>query len=259
MADRQRLQQVLLNLLSNAIKYNRAGGAVQVTCTPLEGRMRLAVSDTGPGIERPMLERLFTPFDRLGAEQAGIEGTGLGLTLSKRLVEAMNGELLVESRPGVGTTFTVALPAAEAPGTVFDRPDAPPAEAPAAATRATILYIEDNLANLRLLERITSLRPGLTLLSAIQGRRGLELARSHRPQAIVLDLHLPDMPGAEVLARLREDAGTRDIPVIILTADATSGQMARLLEQGARAYLTKPVDISEFLACLDDALHGPER
>ncbi|HEV8617340.1 MAG TPA: PAS domain S-box protein [Methylomirabilota bacterium] len=259
MADRQRLQQVLLNLLSNAIKYNRAGGTVQVTCTPLEGRMRLAVSDNGPGIEPAMLERLFTPFDRLGADQAGIEGTGLGLTLSKRLVEAMNGELLVESRPGAGTTFTVALPAADAPGTVLERPDAAAGLPPSPAINATILYIEDNLANLRLLERIVSLRPGLTLLSTMQGRRGLELAQSHRPQAIVLDLHLPDMPGAEVLARLREDAGTRDIPVIILTADATSGQMARLLEQGARAYLTKPVDISEFLACLDDALHGPER
>jgi len=259
MADRQRLQQVLLNLLSNAIKYNRAGGSVQVTCTPVGERMRLAVTDTGPGIEPAMLERLFTPFDRLGADQAGIEGTGLGLTLSKRLVEAMNGELLVESRVGVGTTFTIVLPAAEAPGAVFDRADAASAVAPAPAIRATILYIEDNLANLRLLERIVSLRPGLTLLSAMQGRRGLELARSHRPQAIVLDLHLPDMPGGDVLARLREDSSTRDIPVIILSADATAGQMTRFLEQGARAYLTKPVDISEFLAHLDDALHGTER
>jgi CheY-like chemotaxis protein len=125
-----------------------------------------------------------------------------------------------------------------------------------AKTRGTLLYIEDNVANLRLLERIVSRRPGLTLLSAMQGSRGLELARDHRPGAIILDLHLPDIPGSEVLAHLREDQRTRDIPVVILSADATAGQITRLLAQGARAYLTKPVDVGEILTLLDEIFTG---
>jgi CheY-like chemotaxis protein len=204
-----------------------------------------------------MLQRLFTPFDRLGAEQGGIEGTGLGLALSKRLVEAMNGALLVESRVGEGTTFIVELAHANAPAEDSIAPDpGQNLEMEAPKTRGTLLYIEDNLANLRLLERIVSRRPGLTLLSAMQGRRGLELARDHRPGAIILDLHLPDLPGSEVLAHLREDERTRDIPVVILSADATSGQITRLLAQGAHAYLTKPVEVGDVLTLLDKIFSG---
>ena len=260
MADRQRLQQVLLNLFSNAVKYNREGGSVTVSCTESPGTgVHITVRDTGRGIAPEMLRRLFTPFDRLGAEQAGIEGTGLGLALSKRLVEAMNGVLLVESRLGEGTTFMVELSSADAPAASPPEPDENQSIATETAkTRGTLLYIEDNLANLRLLERIVSRRPGLTLLSAMQGSRGLELARDHRPGAIVLDLHLPDIPGSEVLAHLREDQRTRDIPVVILSADATAGQITRLLSQGARAYLTKPVDVGEILTLLDDIFTGNE-
>jgi PAS domain S-box-containing protein len=253
MADRQRLQQVLLNLLSNAVKYNREGGSVSVSCTDDAATgVRLAVRDTGRGIAPTMLERLFTPFDRLGAEQGGIEGTGLGLALSKRLVEAMNGVLLVESQVGEGTTFIVELARANPPVDESMVPDLTRnLEVDAPKIRGTLLYIEDNLANLRLLERIVSRRPGLTLLSAMQGSRGLELARDHRPGAIILDLHLPDLPGSEVLARLRDDQRTRDIPVVILSADATPGQITRLLAQGAHAYLTKPVDVGDLLTLLD--------
>ena len=213
MADRQRLHQVLLNLLSNAIKYNREGGSVEVSCTKtVEGRVRLAVSDTGHGISPAMLARLYTPFDRLGADERGIEGTGLGLALSKRLVEAMNGSLVVESRRGVGTTFTAELAGAEAPWAVSVGPEDVAADTGTPRARGTVLYIEDNLANLRLVERIIARRPELTLISAMMGGQGLELARSHRPQAIILDLHLPDMFGGEVLARLREDSRTQRDP-----------------------------------------------
>jgi PAS domain S-box-containing protein len=252
-ADRQRLQQVLLNLLSNAVKYNRDHGDVAVSCEQnATGRVRLTVSDTGAGIAPEMLGRLFTPFDRLGAEQTGIDGTGLGLALSRRLVEAMGGLIQVESGAD-GTAFTVELEASEGLGgavlaadTVVD-PHTP-------SVPGTILYIEDNVANLRLLERIIRRRPAITLLSAMQGSQGVELAQAHRPDVIILDLHLPDLPGEAVLARLRDDVRTRAIPVVILSADATPGQVTRLLAQGARAYLTKPLDLNELLSLLDEIL-----
>ncbi|MGH7277552.1 MAG: ATP-binding protein, partial [Candidatus Rokuibacteriota bacterium] len=253
-ADRQRLQQVLLNLLSNAVKYNHEGGAVTLVCEELPGgRVRIAVGDTGPGIAPAMLDRLFTPFDRLGAEQAGIEGTGLGLALSRRLVEAMGGELRVDSRLGEGTILMVDLAAADGPRAALGvEAAAATADVATGTMQGTVLYIEDNMANLRLFERLMGRRPGLTLLSAIQGSQGLDLARAHRPGVIILDLHLPDVPGEEVLARLREDAATREIPVIILSADATPGQIARLMAQGASAYLTKPLDVGQMLSLLDD-------
>jgi signal transduction histidine kinase/CheY-like chemotaxis protein len=255
-ADRQRLQQVLLNLLSNAVKYTGEGGTVTCSCAQTDaGAVQLAVSDTGPGIAPALLERLFTPFDRLGAEQTGIEGTGLGLALSRRLVEAMNGRLLVDSRVGEGTTFTVELPAAAEPApSVEASADDAARDAGGAGTIGTLLYIEDNLANVRLFERIVALRPGLTLLSAMQGRRGLDLALDHRPRLIVLDLHLPDVPGQDVLVGLRGDPRTRDIPVVVLSADATPGQVAALRAQGASEYLTKPIEVRRFLALLDTLL-----
>jgi signal transduction histidine kinase/CheY-like chemotaxis protein len=255
LADRQRLQQVLLNLMSNAIKYNREGGSIAVEAAEApSGRARLTIRDTGVGIAPAMLARLFTPFDRLGADQTGVEGTGLGLTLSKRLMEAMGGSLTVESRLGEGTTCTIELPAAAR------------VEVPAAASgdgladrerprsHGTVLYIEDNLANLRLIERVISFRPGVALLSAMQGRQGLELARAHRPDLIVLDLHLPDLPGSEVLVRLLAEPSTREIPVVILSADATPNQVTRLRSQGAHAYLTKPLDVKALLTLLDEVL-----
>ncbi len=257
-ADRQRLQQVLLNLLSNAVKYTPPGGTATVSVVPAGERIELRVTDTGVGIAADKLERLFTPFDRLGAEASGTEGTGLGLTLSKHLVEAMGGVLTVDSRPGVGSTFSVGLPAAEAPVDVaLPRPWAPASpSAPAEATRAVVLYIEDNLANLRLVEQILARRPAVRLVSAMQGRVGRELAAQHRPQLILLDQHLPDENGDVVLQRLAEDPRTRDIPVIVLSADANPRQIQRLRELGARDYLTKPLDVRRLLALLDDVLLG---
>jgi signal transduction histidine kinase/CheY-like chemotaxis protein/HAMP domain-containing protein len=252
--DRGRLLQVLLNLLSNGVKYTPRGGTVTVSCdAETADRLRVRVRDTGPGIAPEMLARLFTPFDRLGAEATGVEGTGLGLTLSRHLMEAMGGALRVDSQVGVGSTFSVELPVAATPLEALPRPwaDAPAAAGP---TAAVILYIEDNLSNLRLVERILARRPGVRLLSAMQGRVGIDLAREHRPDLILLDQHLPDVAGDEVLRALRADARTHEIPVVMLSADANPRQIQRLREAGARDYLTKPLDVKRFLALVDGTL-----
>jgi signal transduction histidine kinase/ActR/RegA family two-component response regulator len=257
-ADRQRLKQILLNLLSNAVKFNRAGGTVSLSCgEPAEGRMRINVTDTGPGIRPEHLGLLFTPFERLGAEQTDTEGTGIGLALSLRLAEAMGGTLDVTTAVGQGSTFWVELPVVEGPVQRHERlGDAAPAAEPAphAGRRRTVLHIEDNLSNLKLVERVLAQRPGVEVIAAMQGRLGLELAREHRPALVLLDLHLPDLGGDQVLERLRDDPETAAIPVVIASADATPGQVRRLLAAGAAAYLTKPLDVRELLRLLDEAL-----
>jgi signal transduction histidine kinase/CheY-like chemotaxis protein/HAMP domain-containing protein len=256
LADRQRLTQVLLNLLSNAVKYNRPEGAVTIACERAADRLRITVSDTGPGIPPDRMARLFKPFDRLGVEQAGVEGTGLGLALSMGLVQAMGGRLAAESTPGVGSAFWVELPIAEGPKEQVERAgDAPPPVDLAASRRAKlVLYVEDNIPNLKLIERLLAHRPEVRLLPTMQGRLGLDLARQHPPSLILLDLHLPDMQGDEFLRRLREDPDTRDIPVVVITADATPGQEERLRAAGARDYVTKPLNVKRLLALLDELL-----
>jgi PAS domain S-box-containing protein len=255
-ADHQRLKQVVLNLLSNAVKYNREGGTVTVRCLEANGRrLRVEVSDDGPGIRPEFMERLFVPFDRLGAEASGVEGTGLGLALSKGLIEAMGGALGAESALGQGSTFFIELPLATPVETSADSTLAEESLAIGApADSYMLLYIEDNLANLKLIEGALNRRPGLTLLTAMQGSVGLDLARQHRPDLILLDLHLPDVPGQELLRHLQADPTTRDIPVIVISADATPGQIENLLAAGAHAYLTKPIDVSRFFQLVDGAL-----
>ena len=260
LADRQRLQQVLLNLLSNAVKYNRPRGTVTATCERAGAdRLAIAVTDTGAGIAADKLDRLFVPFDRLGAEASGIEGTGLGLALTKSLVEAMGGAIHVRSREGAGSKFSVELLVVAGP---IEATVAPAAEPAALADPdqpiRTVLYIEDNVSNLRLVESVLSHRPGVSVLSAMQGGVGLELARHHRPDLILLDRHLPDMAGDHVFNLLREDPRTRDIPVVILSADAIPEGAQRLLDAGVRAYLTKPLDVHKLLAIVDETL-GSER
>ena len=262
-ADRQKLVQVLLNLLSNAIKYNRPDGKVWLSCDSVPStedeaeRLRIRVHDTGHGIPPERMDELFVPFSRLGAEGTETEGTGLGLTLSKRLVEAMSGTLSVGSQVGEGSTFSVELPLVTSP---LDRladagkETATTRTAPPNARRARVLYIEDNLANQSLLESVFAERPGIELLCALQGRIGFELAAQHRPDLILLDVHLPDLRGDEVLRLLREDPRTRDIPVVVVSADATEGQIRRLLEAGAHAYLTKPLDVDQLLETIDNLL-----
>lgn len=255
MADRQRVKQVLLNLLSNAVKYNRSGGHVELTCEPTEqGHMHIKVADTGPGIPPERMDLLFSPFERLGAEHTGIEGTGLGLALTKVLIEAMGGAIHVESSPERGSKFTVSLLLVEEP---TDRLNvvALPTEADASARPSrTLLYIEDNLSNLKLVEHILARRPEVRLHAAMQGRLGLELIREHHPDLVLLDLNLPDISGAEVLSTMRDDVSTRDIPVVIISADATRHQIDRLMEAGARAYMTKPLDVKRFLDVVDESL-----
>ena len=257
-ADRNRLKQVLLNVLSNAIKYNRPGGRVDVSFQLAEGaRVRTMIADTGIGIGAAHLDKLFEPFERLGAEQTDVDGTGLGLALSKGLIEAMGGTIEVQSAVGVGTTFVIELAAAQRPAGA--RQPSPGDQALAElggpdAKPQLVLYIEDNLSNLTLVERILERRVSVELISAMQGTLGLELARQHHPDLIVLDLHLPDMPGTEVLTRLKTDPITREIPVIVLTADASGRQSERVRQLGAIDYLTKPLDVPKFIEIIANNL-----
>jgi signal transduction histidine kinase len=257
-ADRQRLKQVLLNLLSNAVKYNRRGGTVAVSWEhPSPTRLRISVTDTGPGIPAEQMGLLFVPFERLGAERTTVEGTGIGLAISQRLADAMGGSLHVESVVGRGSTFSVELPSVEGPVERYERLNGGVVdeEAPAQPSgRHTVLYIEDNLANLKLVERLLAQRSDVEVIPSMQGRLGLELAREHDPALILLDLHLPDVSGDEVLQQLRDDPATASIPVVIISADATQGQVQRLLAAGAIAYLTKPFDVRELLSILDGVL-----
>ena len=249
-ADRQRLTQVLLNLLSNAIKYNRPGGTVRIGGGDAGGDgIAIRVEDEGAGIPPERVHQLFTPFARLGAEQTGVEGTGLGLALSLRLAEAMGGSLALERTGPEGSVFRLVLtPAASPLRPAEEAPPAAPADPPGDIAPATLLYVEDNLANLSLVETFLLARPAWRLLSAPRGEAGVEMAREHRPDLVLLDLHLPDVGGEEVLRRLRADPRTAAIPVVVVSADATRDSLDRLRGSGADGYLTKPLDLDEFLA-----------
>jgi signal transduction histidine kinase len=253
-ADRQRLKQILINLLSNAVKYNKKAGSVRVWLE-LAGaeRLRINVTDTGLGIASSKLEQLFTPFERLGAEQSRIEGSGIGLALSKRLSEAMGGQIGVSSRPNEGSTFYIELPIAREIFSTNSIQNPSELQLEALPVKPiTVVYIEDNPANIRLVQLILANRPHATLLTATDGLSGLELVRQKQPDVVLLDLHLPDIEGHDVLNRLQADPSTKNIPVVILSADANPEQTAKLLEAGARQYLTKPFDVRTFLKVLDE-------
>jgi signal transduction histidine kinase/ActR/RegA family two-component response regulator len=256
-ADRTRLKQVLLNLLSNAVKYNREGGTVVLECAAAgPGRLRLAVVDTGMGLRPDQVAALFQPFNRLGQENGVQEGTGIGLVFTRRLVELMKGEIGVTSTPGVGSVFwielcTAAPPAlAPAPTPALSPPD--PSRTAAADEPQPVLYIEDNPANLRLVQEILAFRTDLRLLAAPDGHAGLALARTERPALILMDLNLPGMGGFEVLAQLRRDPDTALIPVIALSANAMPRDIERGLSAGFVRYLTKPIAIEQF----NEAING---
>ncbi len=259
-ADRQRLKQILLNPLSNGIKYNHIGGTVAVSCRSSEGRLRIDIADTGSGIAPEHLHLLFEPFERLGAAQTDIEGTGIGLALSRRLAEAMGGTLDVETAVGRGSTFWVELPVVESPVERHARLDAnlPVATTPGNGHPHAVVYIEDNLSNLRLVERLLERRGDVELVAAMQGRLGLDLVRQQHPLLVLLDLHLPDIDGEEVLRQLRDDPATATIPVVMLSAEATPGHAQRLVAAGAHSYLTKPLDVRQFLAVLDQVVREAE-
>ena len=260
LADQQRLKQVLINLLSNAVKYNRRGGEVHVRCSEHpDGQIEISVADTGRGMMQAQLARLFEPFDRLGAEATGIEGTGLGLSLSRGLVHAMGGTIQAASEPGVGSTLRVCLAPAEEP--LEAGGDAPAAPAPALThgpqhEPRTIVYVEDNLSNLKLVDRLLTRLPNIRLIPAMKGNLALELVREHQPDLVLLDLHLPDLHGREVLLALQSDPATAGIPIVVLSADATPAQFERLLAEGASGYLTKPIDVETLLDTLRRTLRS---
>jgi PAS domain S-box-containing protein len=259
-ADRTRLKQVLINLLSNAIKYNQPDGTVVVDvdrgCTP--EHTRVSVRDTGAGLPPDMLMQLFQPFNRLGQERNSTEeGTGIGLVMSKRLVELMGGEIGVESTVGLGSVFWFELNSASAPQLAVDRAELaakPQAPVQQGAPLRTLLYVEDNPANLMLIEQLIARRPDMRLLSARDGDLGIQLARANQPEVILMDINLPGISGIEALRILREDPATAHIPVVALSANAMPRDIEKGLEAGFFRYLTKPIRVNEFMHTLDVAL-----
>lgn len=251
-ADSHRLEQVLLNLLSNAIKYNRADGTVVVDCTACPNdQWRINVRDSGPGLSADQCARLFTSFDRFGTEYIPERGVGLGLVHAKQLVEAMSGTIGVDSILGEGSTFWVDLPRVESPASQCNEEEAAPVSVPTRTVLYSVLSIDNDPVNLKLLEQILVYRPETRLIAAMQGRLGLDLAREHQPDLILLDLNLPDLSGLQLLLTLRADPHTQEIPVVVIGADTTPHQIERLLAAGALAHLTKPMHVQKFLEILD--------
>ena len=258
-ADRTRVKQVFVNLLSNAIKYNRVGGTVTVTHSePRARRTRIHFRDTGEGLSPEKLSQLFQPFNRLGQDLGTTEGTGIGLALSKNLVELMGGEIGVESTVGVGSVFWVELdsaadPAATDIGTPPAAATPTPLHGQAALATRTLLYVEDNPANLMLVERLIARRPDICLLTASDGLRGIEIARASQPQVILMDINLPGMSGIDALQILATDHATAHIPVVALSANAMPRDIETGLAAGFFRYVTKPIRVNEFMATLDTA------
>ena len=258
LADRTRLKQILLNLLSNALKYNREQGQVAIECAPhAGGRVRISVRDTGVGLDAEQLALLFQPFNRLGQEGGTEEGSGIGLVVTKRLVELMDGNIGVSSAPGEGSIFWIelrvvdAVPIPAAPS--LPRPDLAGALLDNSAP-VTLLYVEDNPANLTLVEEIVRYCPQLQLLTATDGRLGVEMARTHLPQLILMDINLPHVNGTDALKLLRADPRTAHIPVIALTANAMPGDVERSMALGFYRYLTKPINLDEFTEAINSTL-----
>ncbi|NJD35520.1 MAG: response regulator [Betaproteobacteria bacterium] len=265
-ADYGRLKQVLLNLLSNAVKYNRVGGSISVTATPDGEMMRIAVTDTGQGIPQQRLEELFQPFNRLGVESASVEGTGIGLALSKRLVEAMGGAIGVETTEGIGSSFWITLPVA--PPESSEATDHPAALAISASSQAIeedpgtgihgrdrkILYVEDNPANVTLMEELIRRFNNLRLVTAHTAEIGLALAEQERPDLIIMDINLPGIDGFEALAKLQANPKTASIPVMALTANAMPSAIERGLAAGFHSYHTKPIQIDALTRSISQAL-----
>jgi PAS domain S-box-containing protein len=259
-ADRTRLKQVVINLLSNAIKYNRIGGSVTVTCSQrAKTRLRISVRDTGEGLSPSDVAQLFQPFNRLGKENSDEQGTGIGLVVSKRLMEQMGGEMGVSSTLGTGSVFWIDLDIASAPqlhgeltefpltaGGVGDDTD---------LTRIrTLLYVEDNQANMELVRQLIARRPDMRLLGAEDALRGIALAKTHQPDVILMDINLPGISGLQALKLLRDDPATLHIPVLALSANAMVRDIEKGLEAGFFRYLTKPIRVSEFMMALDEGL-----
>jgi len=255
-SDRVRLKQILLNLLSNAIKYNVPGGKVQIQCRRTGDRVKIAVIDTGIGIDPIHQNALFTPFNRLGAENSEIEGTGIGLVITRKLALRLNGTINMQSSPGNGSTFWIELPVAmsgprENQSSSDDGADHDTGPS-GRKLGATVLYIEDDLVNQQLMRKVFEHRPNLTLLFTGLPESGIELARRHIPDLILLDINLPGTDGFALLKILRDDPLTRDIPVVAVSADALPATISRGMSAGFLAYLTKPLNMPDLFAVLDN-------
>ncbi len=262
-ADMTRLKQIVINLLTNAIKYNKEKGTVVVDCAMnAPDRIRISVRDTGAGLPPEKLAQLFQPFNRLGQEASSVTGTGIGLVVTKRLAEQMDGVLGVESAVGVGSVFWCEMASAEAPELDFQNgepEDLVRPEAPADGSQRTLLYVEDNPANMNLIEQLIERRPDIRLVTAVNGTLGIELARATLPQVILMDVNLPGISGIEALKILREDPATAHIPVVALSANAMPRDIAKGLEVGFFRYLTKPIKVKEFTDTLNAALEFAEK
>jgi len=257
-ADRTRVKQVLINLLFNAIKYNRPGGAVTVDCAEgAPGAIRISVRDTGEGLAPEQLAQLFQPFNRLGKEAGAEEGTGIGLVVTKRLVELMGGAIGADSTAGVGSVFWIELSLTPAPQLAYREAEHAAlarAQAPEGTPPRTLLYVEDNPANLELVEQLIARRPDLRLLSAADGQLGIEFARAYQPEVMLMDINLPGISGLEAMKILRADPSTAHIPIIALSANAVPRDIQDSLAAGFFNYLTKPIKVSQFMDALDVAL-----
>jgi signal transduction histidine kinase/ActR/RegA family two-component response regulator len=258
-ADRTRVKQVLINLLSNAIKYNRERGTIEVACTmSTPERIRISIKDSGMGLNPEQLAQLFQPFNRLGQEASGEEGTGIGLVVAKRLVELMGGVIGVESTVGVGSVFwfeLLSVAESQLSMEALEGGDvAALAHAPRGTGRHTVLCVEDNPANLKLVEQIIARYPDISLLTAVNGNSGIEIARASLPEAILMDINLPGISGFEALKILRSDPATMHIPVIALSANAMPRDIEKGLEAGFFRYITKPIKVAEFMEALVVAL-----
>jgi PAS domain S-box-containing protein len=256
-ADRTRVKQVLINLLFNGIKYNRPGGAVAVECRPAPpASIRISVRDTGAGLSPEQLAQLFEPFNRLGKESGTEEGTGIGLVVTKRLVELMGGVIGVDSVVGTGSVFWIEMPLTSAPQLVFPQAERTPVrpQLPDGTLLRTLLYVEDNPANLELVEQLIARRPDLRLLTAPDGDLGVALAREYLPEVILMDINLPGISGLQAMQILRADPSTAHIPIIALSANAVPGDVEESLQAGFFNYLTKPIRVHAFMDALDVAL-----
>ncbi len=260
MADNTRLKQILTNLLTNAIKYNKVGGSVTIWIeSPTDKMLRVNIKDTGPGIAKEKHDALFEPFNRLGVESLNIKGTGIGLTITRKLVEMMDGSIGVESEVGKGTKFYVDFRRAESPVLLADNKEDAESEKNKAEIlkRYTMLYVEDNPANLKLVESILQRRPDISLFTATQAQSGIELARNHKPDIILMDINLPGIDGYEALKLLKSYDDTKNIPVIAISANAMPKDIERGKVAGFNYYITKPIDKNKFLEVVDGVLQSP--